>query len=175
MAKLSKNSSKSFRKRKTIYGKDMDAWNTLEFHRKFRESIDVAQLDLIEDLDDEFFQISYELVQQLVPLNNFIASKMKAFVDIVARLHAHYIKEMRAAQELRQTINAANAKLRLAIEVTEESSYVMEALRVSLEEAWRTTDAVEYRESLQGETQDKYSVKDQPLEELDNVTYWKNP
>ncbi|XP_017873373.1 PREDICTED: cilia- and flagella-associated protein 58 [Drosophila arizonae] len=172
---LTKNSSKISRKRKTTYATDLDAWKTLEFNRKFRASIDVAQLDLIEDLDDEFFKISYELVQQLVPLNCFMASKMKVFVDIVARLHAHYLKEMRTAQELKQTINAANAKLRLAIEVTEESSYVMEALRLSLEEAWRTIDASEYRESLLGETHGKAAIKDQPSEALDNLTYWKNP
>ncbi|TDG43605.1 hypothetical protein AWZ03_009956 [Drosophila navojoa] len=172
---MSKNSSKISRKVKPIYVSDMDAWKTLEFSKKFRASIDVAQLDLVEDLDDEFFKISYELVQQLVPLNYFMASKMKAFVDIVARLHAHYIKEMRTAQELKQTINAANAKLRLAIEVTEESSHVMEALRLSLEEAWRTTDAAEYRASLLGETHGKYAIKDQSFDELDNLTYWKNP
>lgn len=146
-------------KRKVLHEEVSDVWKEIEGNSRFNDSIEAAQLDLIVDLDEEFFNISYDLVQQLVPLNSFVAGKMKLFVDIVGRLHEHYVKKVKVVQDLEDTVNAANERLKLALEVSAESSFVMKELRVALEEAWRTTDASEYRESLLTEHNIDYESK----------------
>ncbi|XP_064552750.1 cilia- and flagella-associated protein 58 isoform X1 [Drosophila montana] len=151
---------RKLRKKKTVEKSESTYWRTMMHDEKYADQVDAAQLDLIEDLNEDFFGISYELVQHLVPLNTFVASKVKRFVDILARLHAYYVDEVEAAKDTQAKVDAANTKLQLAIEASADSHNLMKRLRESLAEAWRTADAVEYREALARNTQVDYTTKE---------------
>lgn len=151
---------RKLRKKKIVEKSESTHWHTLMFDPRYDDQVDAAQLNLIEDLNDDFFGISYELVQHLVPVNNFLASKMKRFVDILARLHAYYVDEVEAAKNTQAKVDSANEKLQLAIEASADSQNLMERLRESLAEAWRTTDAAQYREALSRDAQGDYTTKE---------------
>ncbi|EDW67450.1 cilia- and flagella-associated protein 58 [Drosophila virilis] len=151
---------RKLRKKKIVEKSDSAHWRSLMLDPKYDDQVEAAQLNLIEDLNDDFFAISYELVQNIVPVNNFLASKMKLFVDILARLHAYYVDEVKAAKDTQAKVDSANEKLQLAIEASADSQNLMERLRESLAEAWRTTDAAQYREALSRDAQGDYTTKE---------------
>ncbi|ALC45610.1 CG6059, partial [Drosophila busckii] len=112
------------------------------------EEKEVAQLDLIQDLNQEFFFRSYELIQALMDVDSAIAAKMKRFVDIIGRMHQLYAAEVAEGTDRREQIAEANRKLRLALESTAMSNSMMDELKESVEEAWRTADSVQHRETV---------------------------
>ncbi|KAM8705004.1 hypothetical protein ACLKA7_009459 [Drosophila subpalustris] len=116
--------------------------------KQFEDYVNVAELDLIKDLDGEFFANSYDLIQSLVPVNSFAAAKMKQFVDILARMHTHYADEVAASSEMQQKVKAAHKKLQITLELTATSNDMVEKMRESLAEAWRTADAAHHREAM---------------------------
>lgn len=111
---------------------------------------EVAQLDLVQDLDEEFFSTSYDLIHELTLINNFVAGKMKCYVDLLARMHARYVSVLENSMMLNAKIESAEQKLRLAVEATCTSDDMIEKLKDALAEAWRIADASERRECLQG-------------------------
>ncbi|XP_017039052.1 cilia- and flagella-associated protein 58 [Drosophila ficusphila] len=114
------------------------------------DSVDAAQLNLVSDLNTEFFADSYQLVQFLSERNASLAAKFKLYVDILFRLHGHYVTEVTQAQVMNQKMKTADEKLRLALRTTATSESMMEHLRESLEEAWRNEDTIKNRqETLQ--------------------------
>ncbi|KAH8232566.1 hypothetical protein KR032_009602, partial [Drosophila birchii] len=112
----------------------------------FKDTVEPAQLDLLVDLNEEFFQHSYLLVQSLSSLDTFVAGKIKLYVDILARLHAHYATEVEEVNTLRLKVKTAEEKLELALQTTSTTEAMMEKLRKSLENAWRNDDATKNRE-----------------------------
>ncbi|EDV92813.1 cilia- and flagella-associated protein 58 [Drosophila grimshawi] len=128
-------------------------WRSLSQDRKFDDDIEVAQLDLMDDLDEEFFNTSYELVQRLVPLNAFVAGKIKRYVDILSRMHRRFTKAVTVANAMHTKIQMADTKLKLAIRTTAMSTDMMAKLRESVTEAWCAADAVHLRETLRLDNQ----------------------
>lgn len=114
------------------------------------EEVEVAQLDLVQDLDEEFFSTSYELIHELTLINNFVAGKMKRYVDLLARMHARYVDVLENSMIINTKIESAEQKLRLAVETTCTSNDMIEKLKDALAEAWRIADASERRECIQG-------------------------
>ncbi|KAH8338477.1 hypothetical protein KR059_006394, partial [Drosophila kikkawai] len=112
----------------------------------FRDTVEPAQLDLLKDLDEEFFQNSYLLVQKLSRRDSFVAGKIKRYVDILVRLHARYETEVDEVNTLRLKARSADEKLELALRTTSISEAMMNKMRESLEEAWRNEDAIKSRE-----------------------------
>ncbi|EDW80959.1 uncharacterized protein Dwil_GK11806 [Drosophila willistoni] len=118
----------------------------------FENRIEVADVDLVKDVDEAFFDASYGLIHQLSTRDPFVTGKMKLFVDLLARMHSHYVVEASAHAEIRKKVETADEKIALALKTTATSDAVMEHLRESLAEAWRTADAVHLREArLQGQ------------------------
>ncbi|KAH8312690.1 hypothetical protein KR044_012195 [Drosophila immigrans] len=113
---------------------------------QFPDDVEVAQLDLVKDLNDEFFVTGYEMVQSLAPLSNFAARKLKLFIDLLARMHGHFVEEKSLNQEMQQTVNSAQEKLKLSLEITAVWNDTVNDLRENLEEAWRQADAAHQRE-----------------------------
>ncbi|EDW24009.1 GL23611 [Drosophila persimilis] len=114
----------------------------------FPDKLEVAQLDLIEDLDEGFFATSYQLVQHLSARQNSVASKVKRYVDILARIHSRYVSEVENGVAMHVKVVMADEKLDLALRTTAISEAMMEKLREALADSWRTTDAVKHREAL---------------------------
>ncbi|KAH8355938.1 hypothetical protein KR200_003293, partial [Drosophila serrata] len=115
---------------------------------RFKDTVEPAQLDLLVDLDEEFFQNSYLLVQSLSSRDSFAAGKIKRYVDILIRLHARYATEVEEVNTLRLKVSTADEKLELALRATSTSEAMMEKMRESLEEAWRNEDAIKNREEI---------------------------
>ncbi|XP_034487132.1 cilia- and flagella-associated protein 58 [Drosophila innubila] len=167
LRKVSKNKSRA-----AVANGPVDV-NNLSLEEQFADHVNVAELDLIKDLDSEFFTNSYDLVQQLVPISSFAAGKMKRFVDILARMHTHYSNEVAASTEMQEKVNAAQKKLRLTLELTDTSNAMVEEMRESLAEAWRNADAAHNRETmLYGNIDSAYS--EQPLKQSLEVDNTKN-
>lgn len=122
--------------------------STVSLAEQFKDSVDAAQLDLLVDLNEEFFQDSYLLVQTLSTRDSFVAGKIKRYVDILVRLHARYATEVDEVKTLRLKVRTADEKLELALRTTSTSEAVMEKLRESLEEAWRNEDVTKNREEM---------------------------
>ncbi|XP_068157411.1 cilia- and flagella-associated protein 58 [Drosophila tropicalis] len=118
----------------------------------FENRIEAADVDLTKDVDEAFFEASYELIHQLSKRDPFVTGKMKLYVDLLARMHSHYVAEASAHAAIRKKVQSADEKLALALKTTATSDAVMEHLRESLAEAWRTADAVHLREArMQGQ------------------------
>lgn len=137
-----------------------------ELEKKFYDNKDVTQLDLVTDLDEEFFTTSFEMIHALTSINNFVAGKMKYYVDLVARMHARYVELLQNHMMVNDKVQSAENKLRLAVETTSTSNDVIEKLKDALAEAWRITDATEHREAMLGaqqisisETPSKYQME----------------
>lgn len=113
------------------------------------EEVEVAQLDLVQDLDEGFFSTSYELIHELTLINNFVAGKMKRYVDLLSRMHAQYAHVLENSMIINTKIESAEQKLRLAVETTCTSNDIIEKLKDALAEAWRIADASESRECVQ--------------------------
>ncbi|SPP80570.1 cilia- and flagella-associated protein 58 [Drosophila guanche] len=120
----------------------------LPLEELFADNVDVAQIDLLEDLNEDFFATSYQLVQHLSTRDNFVAGKIKRYVDILARIHARYVSEVESGVAMRQKVANSDEKLDLALKATAISESMMEKLREALTDSWRTTDAVKHREAL---------------------------
>ncbi|KAH8363356.1 hypothetical protein KR084_008893, partial [Drosophila pseudotakahashii] len=120
--------------------------SVLNFEERFRDSLDPAQINLVTDLDDMFFANSNQLVQSLSSRNPFLAAKFKTYVDILSRLHGHYLNEVEQVKTLQLKMKTADDKLNLALRTTATSEAMMEHLRDSLEESWRNEDATKSRE-----------------------------
>ncbi|KAH8284181.1 hypothetical protein KR054_011688, partial [Drosophila jambulina] len=116
--------------------------------RGFKDTVKPAQLDLLVDLDDEFFHNSYLLVQTVSSRDPFLAGKIKSYVDTLVRLHAHYVAEVDEVNQLRLKVRTADEKLELALRATSTSEAMLEKMRESLEEAWRNEDAIKNREEI---------------------------
>lgn len=68
------------------------------------------------------------------------------YVDILSRLHAHYVNEVEQGRAMHEKVRTADEKLQLALRTTAISEAMMEHLRESLEDAWRNEDATKNRE-----------------------------
>ncbi|XP_030370786.1 cilia- and flagella-associated protein 58 [Scaptodrosophila lebanonensis] len=121
----------------------------LTLFQDFDDQIDVTQLDLIKDLNDEFFSTSNRLIQVVAEsVNAFVAGKLKRYVDLLALMHTRYVGEVESAKAMKHRVHDADEKLRLALETTATSESMFDHLRDSLAEAWRAADAAENREAL---------------------------
>lgn len=136
-------------KKKTLQPADFAVFGALE-QRFNNDPTEVAQLDLVQDLDEQFFLTSYDLIHALTSINNFVAGKMKCYVDLLARMHARYVSVLENSMMINTKIESAERKLRLAVETTCTSDDVIEKLKDALAEAWRIADASERRECLRG-------------------------
>ncbi|XP_051862503.1 cilia- and flagella-associated protein 58 [Drosophila albomicans] len=113
---------------------------------QFPDDFNVAQLDLMNDLGEEFFANSYEMVQHILQVSKFAARKLKGFVDLLARLHGHYTEEKALTASMQEKVGAAQQKLKVSLEVTFSYDSMLNELRDALAEAWRTADAAHHRE-----------------------------
>ncbi|KAH8417825.1 hypothetical protein KR222_006717, partial [Zaprionus bogoriensis] len=126
-----------------------------ELEKRFDDPTEVAQMDLVKDLDEEFFTTSNELIHALASINNFVASKMKRFVDLLARLHNRHLESLQENLVISRKVGSAEKKLKLAIEATCTSNDMLEKMKEALAEAWRTNDVAEGREAaLQAKLQE---------------------
>lgn len=115
---------------------------------RFSDVNDAAQMDLLLDLNDGFFENSYLFVQTLFAKNTLLAAKFKYYVDILSRLHSHYASEVAEGKAMQSRIRNADEKLQLALRTTATSEAMMEHLRESLEDAWRSEDATKNRKEM---------------------------
>ncbi|XP_017082885.2 cilia- and flagella-associated protein 58 [Drosophila eugracilis] len=134
---------------------------------RFRDSIDPAQINLLLDLNGKFFSESYAMVQTLSERHPFLASKIKMYVDILSRLHGHYVTEVNQGKSLEFKVKTADEKLELALQTTATSEAMMEHLRGSLEEAWRKEDANKNREETMQIQLMSLVRSDQPMNNKD--------
>ncbi|EDW98540.1 cilia- and flagella-associated protein 58 [Drosophila yakuba] len=135
MSRLQKSSS--------VYSKTI---SMVHLQERFRDSVEPAQINLVRDLDEKFFSNSYQLVQDLSERFPFLAGKVKMYVDILFRLHTHYVSEVDQGRAMHEKVRTADEKLRMALRTTSTSEAMMEHLRESLEDAWRNEDATKNRE-----------------------------
>ncbi|KAH8258198.1 hypothetical protein KR038_007651 [Drosophila bunnanda] len=133
-------------KRKVLSKTSLCSYTNLA--ERFKDTVEPAQLDLLVDLDEEFFQSAYLLVQSLSSRSAFVAGKIKRYVDILIRLHARYASEVEEVNTLRLKVSTADEKLEQALRATSTSEAMMEKIRESLEEAWRNQDASLNREEI---------------------------
>uniref|UniRef100_A0A6P4FK79 Cilia- and flagella-associated protein 58 isoform X1 n=2 Tax=Drosophila rhopaloa TaxID=1041015 RepID=A0A6P4FK79_DRORH len=120
----------------------------MSLEERFRDSTEPAQLNLMLDLNEEFFTKSYLLVQTLSNRHSFLAAKFKFYIDILYRLHGHYVTEVDQGREMQTKVKTADEKLQLALHTTATSEAMMEHLRESLEDAWRNEDTTKNREEI---------------------------
>ncbi|XP_050316752.1 cilia- and flagella-associated protein 58-like [Bactrocera neohumeralis] len=128
-------------------------------------SIRERELDLLEDLNDDFFATANQTIQKLMEASRvYEASKMKKYVDIVFNLHRHYAEEVKETSVLRPQVIRAENKLRLALELTANSEEAMERLREALSKAWMESDASLLREQDTQERLQEVMIKCEGLE-----------
>lgn len=60
------------------------------------------------------------------------ASKIKKYTDIIFKLHRKYVEELKENSELRPQISTAENKLKMALELTENSEEAMQHLKQTL-------------------------------------------
>ncbi|XP_013101753.2 cilia- and flagella-associated protein 58 [Stomoxys calcitrans] len=105
------------------------------------------ELDLMTDLNDEFFNQSNKTIQQLMEYGRtFEASRIKKYTDIIFNLHRRYVDEVKENEQLRPQVQKAENKLRLALELTAISEESMQYLKEALGNAWKESDASLSRE-----------------------------
>uniref|UniRef100_A0A1A9VFT5 Cilia- and flagella-associated protein 58 central coiled coil domain-containing protein n=1 Tax=Glossina austeni TaxID=7395 RepID=A0A1A9VFT5_GLOAU len=110
-------------------------------------SLQEREIDLLQDLNDEFFGKASKLIQNLMERGRiFEASKIKKYSDLLFKVHRKYSEEVRKVEELQPLIGQAEEKLRLALELTANSEETMQHLKETLGDAWRESDASLYRE-----------------------------
>uniref|UniRef100_A0A1B0FI93 Cilia- and flagella-associated protein 58 central coiled coil domain-containing protein n=1 Tax=Glossina morsitans morsitans TaxID=37546 RepID=A0A1B0FI93_GLOMM len=110
-------------------------------------SLQEREIDLLQDLNDEFFAKASKLIQNLMERGRiFEASKIKKYSDLLFKVHRKYSEEVRKVEELQPLIGQAEEKLRLALELTANSEETMQHLKETLGDAWRESDASLYRE-----------------------------
>ncbi|TMW51372.1 hypothetical protein DOY81_003555 [Sarcophaga bullata] len=110
-------------------------------------SVIEKDLDLINDLNDEFFLKATKIVQILMENGRtFEASKIKQYTDLLFRLHRRYVEEVKENEELKPMVTKAETTLRMALELTANSEEAMTHLKQSLHDAWRESDAALARE-----------------------------
>ncbi|XP_052839097.1 cilia- and flagella-associated protein 58 [Drosophila gunungcola] len=136
--------------------------STMALEEVFRDSIEPAQLNLVQDLDEQFFANSYLLVQNVSDHHPSLAARFKFFVDILYRLHGHYIAAVEQGKAMQLKVKSADEKLQLALQTTSTSEAMMEHLRESLEDAWRSEDATKNREETMQLQLMKLVRSDQP-------------
>ncbi|XP_017131319.1 cilia- and flagella-associated protein 58 [Drosophila elegans] len=136
--------------------------STVDLEEVFRDSIEPAQLNLVQDLDEQFFANSYRLVQNVSDRHPTLAARFKFFVDILYRLHGHYIAAVEQGKAMQLKVQSADEKLQLALQTTSTSEAMMEHLRESLEDAWRNEDATKNREETMQLQLMKLVRSDQP-------------
>ncbi|KAH8306422.1 hypothetical protein KR018_010917, partial [Drosophila ironensis] len=129
----------------------------------FKETKDAAEINLELDLDRPFFESSYDLVQSLSSRDPLVAAKFKYYVDILSRLHSHYTSELAEGKINLGKIQSADEKLQLALQTTATSEAMMEKLRESLEDAWRSEDAAKMRQERAQQQLQEHTKKDQSL------------
>lgn len=156
---MPKNSVKRDRKHQSNEAESFNA-KFSDLEKRFSDSGETTQLDLANDLDEEFFTKSFEMIQPLTSINNFVAGKMKYYVDLLARMHARYVELLENSKMVNEKVQSAEQKLRLAVETTSTSNDVIEKLKDALAEAWRITDATEDRQALSGAHRDDVSVNE---------------
>lgn len=156
---MRKNSVKRDGKRQSHEAESFNA-KFSDLEKRFFDTKDATQLDLAYDLDEEFFTTSFEMIHALTSINNFVAGKMKYYVDLVARMHARYVELLQNSDMVNEKVRTAEQKLRLAVETTSTSNDVIEKLKDALAEAWRITDATEERQALLGTHRDDISINE---------------
>lgn len=124
---------------------------------------DAAQMDLLLDLNSGFFESSYQFVQALFAKSSLLAAKFKYYVDILSRLHSHYASAVAEGKAMQSKIQNADEKLQLALRTTATSEAMMEHLRESLEDAWRSEDATKNRKEMLQIQLLSYTNEDQSL------------
>ncbi|KAH8359933.1 hypothetical protein KR093_009589, partial [Drosophila rubida] len=113
---------------------------------RFPDVVEVAQLDLVDDLNEDFFATSYEMVHCILPISKFAARKLKRFIDLLARMRSRFSEVQSLNASMHHKIKTAQEKLKLSLEVTITWDTMLIYLRDSLEEAWRVADAAHNRE-----------------------------
>ncbi|XP_065359816.1 cilia- and flagella-associated protein 58-like [Calliphora vicina] len=117
-------------------------------------SVQEKDLDLIQDLNEEFFARANKIIQMLMERGRtFEASKIKQYTDIIFKLHRKYVEEVKENEELKPQVAKADTKLKMALELTANSEEAMQHLKQSLSEAWHESDAALMREQ---EIQEKF-------------------
>ncbi|XP_075150835.1 occludin-Related Y [Haematobia irritans] len=112
------------------------------------------ELDLVTDLNDEFFNRANKTIQMLMEHGRtFEASRIKKYTDIIFNLHRRYVEELKENAQLRPQVIRAENKLRFALEMTATSEESMEYLKEALANAWKESDASLTREQ---EIQEKF-------------------
>ncbi|XP_023292258.2 cilia- and flagella-associated protein 58-like [Lucilia cuprina] len=117
-------------------------------------SVVEKDLDLIKDLNEDFFARANKIIQMLMERGRtFEASKIKQYTDIIFKLHRKYVEEVKENEELKPQVAQADAKLRIALELTANSEEAMQHLKKALSDAWHESDAALTREQ---EIQEKF-------------------
>ncbi|XP_036323029.1 cilia- and flagella-associated protein 58-like [Rhagoletis pomonella] len=149
-------------------------------------SINERELDLLDDLNDDFFSAANQTIQKLMEANRtYEASKIKKYVDIIFNLHRRYADEVKETSVLRPQVIRAENKLRLALELTANSEEAMERLREALSKAWMESDASLLREQDTQERLQEVMIKCEGIEskeakkqddtsEFGNLSKYKN-
>ncbi|CAD6992533.1 unnamed protein product [Ceratitis capitata] len=128
-------------------------------------SIHEHELDLLEDLNDDYFSAANQTIQKLMEASRiYEASKMKKYVDVIFNLHRRYADEVKETSVLRPQVIRAENKLRLALELTANSEEAMERLREALSKAWMESDASLLREQDTQERLQEVMLKCEGLE-----------
>ncbi|KAM7361002.1 LOW QUALITY PROTEIN: occludin-Related Y [Cochliomyia hominivorax] len=110
-------------------------------------SVQEKDLDLISDLNDEFFNRANKIIQMLMERGrSYEASKIKQYIDIIYKLHRKYVEEVKENEELKPQVARADTKLKMALELTANSEEAMQHLKKALTEAWHESDAAVMRE-----------------------------
>ncbi|XP_073818892.1 uncharacterized protein [Musca autumnalis] len=111
-------------------------------------------VDLITDLNDDFFNRANKTIQMLMEKGRtFEASRIKKYTDIIYNLHRRYVEQLKENDELRPQVIRAEHKFRLALELTATSEESMLYLKEALGNAWKESDASLTREQ---EIQEKF-------------------
>ncbi|XP_053954146.1 cilia- and flagella-associated protein 58 [Anastrepha ludens] len=123
------------------------------------------ELDLLEDLNDDFFSAANLTIQKLMEVNHtYEASKIKKYVDLIFNLHRRFADEVKETSLLRPQVIRAENKLRLALELTANSEEAMEKLREALSKAWMESDASLLREQDTQERLQEVMIKCEGME-----------
>ncbi|XP_037817937.1 cilia- and flagella-associated protein 58 [Lucilia sericata] len=129
-------------------------------------SVVEKDLDLIKDLNEEFFARGNKIIQMLMERGRtFEASKIKQYTDIIFKLHRKYVEEVKENEELKPQVAKADTKLRIALELTANSEEAMQHLKKALSDAWHESDAALTREQ---EIQEKFQEVLMKCENFEN-------
>ncbi|XP_055905296.1 cilia- and flagella-associated protein 58 [Eupeodes corollae] len=151
-----------------------------------QDSIPDKDVDLVNDLNDEFFNSANKTIQNLVQTKNLRdAGRVRKFISILHNIHKKYLEELKINEELKPQVERANVKLRLAIELVGNSQEAMDRMKEVLGDSWRETDASLSREqdvqeklyllmAKLAEFEEKENEKKDDNAEFGNLAKYKN-